>query len=131
MNKIESNKMNLLISEDDFENKVFLDVLLNQHFNVFICDSAETFYEYLGSNKFDVILMDISIFGEKNGLQLTKEIKNSPLYKHIPVVCYTAHARQQDRINAFEAGCDYYLAKPVENETLVNTLIEAAKKGIN
>lgn len=123
-------KPKVLISEDDFENKVFLEVLLKQYFEIYICDSAESFYYYLKAVPIDAILMDISIFGDKNGLQLTREIKSSPLYKHIPVICYTAHARQQDRINAIEAGCDFYLAKPVENEVLINTILDAANRSV-
>lgn len=123
-------KPKVLISEDDFENKVFLEVLLKQYFEIYICDSAESFYYYLKAVPIDAILMDISIFGDKNGLQLTREIKSSPLYKHIPVICYTAHARQQDRINAIEAGCDFYLAKPVENEVLINTIMDAANRSV-
>jgi DNA-binding response OmpR family regulator len=127
---INKRKPKILISEDDYENKIFLEVLLKQYFEVYICDSAESFYYYLNEGPIDAILMDISIYGDKNGLQLTREIKSSPLYKQIPVICYTAHARQQDRINAFDAGCDFYLAKPVENDILINTLLEAANRSV-
>jgi DNA-binding response OmpR family regulator len=83
---INKRKPKILISEDDYENKIFLEVLLKQYFEVYICDSAESFYYYLNEGPIDVILMDISIYGDKNGLQLTREIKSSPLYKQIPVI---------------------------------------------
>lgn len=127
MNK---QKSKILISEDDHENKIFLQVLLNQYFDVFVCDSAESFYYYLEKTQIDAILMDISILGDKNGLQLAREIKSSQSYKHIPIICYTAHARQEDRINALEAGCDFYLAKPVENKILINTLLDVTDRSV-
>ena len=72
--------------------------------------------------------MDISLHGEKDGLQLTKEIKTQPRYRDIPVVCYTAHALYRDRINALNAGCDTYLPKPVNNNLLLTTLFNAVNK---
>lgn len=125
---MENKKARVLVNEDDYENKKFLEVFLSQYFDVDICDSAETFYECLNKEKYDAILMDISIHGDKDGLMLTQEIKNNPQYKDIPVICYTAHALHKDRINALNAGCEIYLAKPVNNTVLLNTLKKAVEK---
>ncbi len=88
--KIEKPK--ILITEDDVENQKFLKMFLQRNFIVDICDSEISFYECLQKNDYDVILMDISLKGKKNGLELTKELKANPEYKNIPVVCLTAHA---------------------------------------
>ena len=68
--------------------------------------------------------MDISLHGQKNGLELTKELKSMPEYKEIPVVCLTAHVFEKDKDNALDAGVDVFLTKPIENKVLINTLIE-------
>ena len=73
-------------------------------------------------NKIDLILMDISIWGKKNGLELTKELKDSKEFSHIPIIAVTAHAYEDDRLNALEAGCDNYLAKPFSKESLLNMM---------
>ncbi len=124
MGNLTEAKPKLLITEDDFENQKFLQLFLNRYFTVDICDSSLTFYELLSNEKYDIILMDISIKGEKNGLVLTKELKNNPNYSTIPIICYTAHAFNKDRINALEAGCDIYLSKPTDIHTLLNTLFD-------
>ena len=67
----EKTKPKLLIVEDDFENQKFLQIFLKRKFALQICDSSETFYEKLNNDKFDIILMDISLRGKKDGLQLT------------------------------------------------------------
>lgn len=115
-------KKKLLIIEDDPANLKFLEMYLNRYFDVTICDSDTAFYEKIESEIYDLILMDISIRGEKNGLELTKELKNNPKFSAVPVVCYTAHALQKDRINAKNAGCDLFLNKPVNNAYLVKEL---------
>jgi len=72
--------------------------------------------------------MDISIKGYKNGLVLTKELKNNPLFSNIPIVCYTAHAYNEDRINAIDAGCDAYISKPTNFNILLNTLLDLVQE---
>lgn len=120
-------KPKLLITEDDFENQKFLRLFLKRYFIVDVCDSSESFYNLMGREKYDIILMDISIRGDKNGLDLTREMKSNPEYSEIPVVCYTAHAFNKDRINALDAGCDVYLSKPSDIHTLLNTLFDLLK----
>ena len=136
----ETTKPKLLITEDDFENRKFLEILLKRYFIIDneisfqkdMCDSSESFYNLIGTKSYDIILMDISIKGRKNGLELTKEIKSDPIMKNIPIICYTAHAFNKDRLNALDAGCDLYLSKPADVQTLLNSLAELLKgKGID
>ena len=115
-------KKKLLIVEDDDENQKFLQYFLGKYFRVEICDSAEVCYQLLDKEIADLILMDISIKGSKNGLVLTKELKNSMSYSKIPIVCFTAHAYNDDRINALEAGCDIFISKPTDYYILLNIL---------
>jgi len=124
-------KPRLLITEDDVENQKFLQFFLKRYFYVETCDSSDTFYEKINKNMYDVILMDISIKGNKNGLELTRELKSNPNLSKILVVCYTAHAFNKDRINALDAGCDAYISKPTDVYSLLNSLISLLQtKGI-
>lgn len=126
------NKLNflpkLLIVEDDLENQKFLFYFLKKHFRIEICDSAEMCYESLLKERPEIILMDISIKGYKNGLDLTKELKSHPSFSNIPIVCYTAHAYNEDRINSIDAGCDAYISKPTNYNILLNTLLKLIKE---
>ena len=115
-------KKKLLMVEDDEENQKFLQYFLGKYFRIEICDSAEGCYQLLNKEIADLILMDISIKGTKNGLVLTKELKNSKNYSKIPIVCYTAHAYNDDRNNALEAGCDMFISKPTDYYVMLNML---------
>jgi CheY-like chemotaxis protein len=123
----ESTKPKVLIVEDDYENQRFLQLFLKKKFIVFVCDSEQSFYQYLNNYQVDIILMDISLRGQKDGLQLTKEIKNNERFQKIPVVCLTAHAFPQDKENALNAGVDIFLTKPVSNSYLMDTLLSMVK----
>jgi CheY-like chemotaxis protein len=121
-------KPRVLVTEDDPENQKFFELLLRRNFEVEICDSAESFYNHLNKSYFDVILMDISLKGKKNGLELTKEIRQNEKFADIPIVCLTAHAFKDDKENAINAGVDIFLTKPIENHKLINTLLEFSSK---
>jgi CheY-like chemotaxis protein len=122
------SKPRLLIVEDDYENQKFLQIFLKRKFDLEICDSSDTFYEKLNHSKFDIILMDISLRGKKDGLQLTQEIRQMEEYKDLPVVGLSAHAFQRDKDNAYNAGVDIFLTKPVQNDVLMDTLIRTLEK---
>lgn len=124
MGNLNEEKPRLLVAEDDYENQKFLVLFLKKYFMVDVCDSSDTFYELIKNVKYDIIMMDISIKGKKDGLELTREIKNDPNYASIPIVCYTAHAFNKDRINALEAGCDAYLSKPSDIHILLSSLFD-------
>ena len=60
--------------------------------------------------------MDIQLPGE-DGLSLTRELKTNPNTAHIPVIALTAHAMKGDEVQAIAAGCDAYVAKPIDTRT--------------
>ena len=61
----------------------------------------------------DLILMDIQLPG-MDGLTLTRQIKADPATRHITVVAFTAYAMKGDEEIMRAAGCDGYLAKPID-----------------
>jgi CheY-like chemotaxis protein len=54
-----------------------------------------------------------------DGWEATRRLKADPETAHIPVIALTAHAMAEDRQRAVEAGCESYLAKPIEPRRVV------------
>jgi CheY-like chemotaxis protein len=123
-NNDENNKPCMLIVEDDFENQKLLEIYLRQNFRIDSCDSSETFYEKINSKKYDIFLMDISLRGNKNGLDLTRELRQLEDYKNVPIICITAHVLPQDKENAFAAGVDEFLRRPIYNRDLLDSVLK-------
>lgn len=61
----------------------------------------------------DLILMDIALPG-MDGLTLTRQLRADPRFVGIPVVALTAFAMKGDEQRALAAGCDGYIAKPID-----------------
>ena len=128
MSKAETPKYKLLIADDDQDNVKFLEYYLKRNFNVSVCTNVASFYEAINNIHFDIILMDIALKDYKNGLELTQELKSDPMYSDIPIVCYSGHVLNRDRINAMKAGCDMFIGKPASNELLLKSLMSVLQK---
>ena len=121
---MKAGEKTILIVEDDKLNQDALRLFLKNKYKIETCDSEKPFFNIITSKKIDLIIMDISLNGRKNGLELTEEIKNNPEYKNIPVLCLTAHARKTDERNAFTAGVDAFITKPVSNKVVLQVIEE-------
>jgi CheY-like chemotaxis protein len=112
----------VLIVEDDLMNQVTIKKFIDRNYKTLLANSSDEAYKILNTNKVDIILMDISIKGDKNGLELTRELKKSIEFSDIPVIAITAHAFKDDEQNALSAGCDGYLSKPFTKASLLNMI---------
>ncbi|MDH5471570.1 MAG: response regulator [Gammaproteobacteria bacterium] len=77
----------------------------------------------------DLILMDLDL-PVINGWEATKTLKADTVTLDIPVIALTAHAFNEDRKQAIEAGCDDYDTKPVDFPRLqekMQALLEGEK----
>lgn len=118
----------LLVVEDDLENQKFLRIFLKKNFVIESCDNADDFYIILNNKKIDIILMDVSLRGSKNGFQLTSEVKQNPKFKHLPIIGLSAHAFKKDIDAAYISGIDVFLTKPVDAIFLRESLLKVLKK---
>lgn len=122
----ESIKPKILVVEDDSASQELFKLLLGKNYDVSICDEDVGFFSAVDRIKIDLVLMDISLRGKKNGIELISYLRHtSMLHKNTPIVCYSAHVFSQDKINALNAGANIFLAKPVSNEILVETIESA------
>lgn len=119
-----SKRWTVLVVEDDDMTVELMRAMLSPRYDVFTATNAHEGIEQLEQHSIDIILVDISLLGSKNGLELTQEIRSSPPWKHLPIIAVTAHAYMRDKKNALEAGCDYYFAKPINHYQLIDKMEE-------
>ena len=74
---------------------------------------------------YDLILMDIQM-PNMNGYQAAEAIRGmaDPAKAGIPIVAMTANAFEEDKQNAYAAGMDAHLAKPIDIPKLIQTLTD-------
>lgn len=74
------------------------------------------------------ILMDLSL-PIMDGWEATTQLKADPATRHIPVIALTAHAMAGDEQRARAAGCDDYVAKPIDLTTFQRKLERVLNSG--
>lgn len=116
--------LRVLIAEDNHVNQRVMYSYLNSDENHYIktADNGFEVIEFLESDKFDLILMDIQMPG-LDGIQTTELIRKSDEdYKNIPIIAVTANAMEGDRERYLELGMNAYLPKPYSKELLLKTV---------
>lgn len=60
---------------------------------------------------YNLLLLDV-MMGGKSGFQLAKQLKNSEVTAHIPIIFLTARDTENDTVTGFNLGADDYISKP-------------------
>ncbi len=104
----------ILIVEDDPKNlTLFRDLLQRFGYTTIEATNGREGIKLARANKPDLILMDIQL-PVMDGIEATKILKSDPETKDIPILALTSYAMKGDREKILQAGCDAYLAKPVD-----------------
>ena len=61
----------------------------------------------------DLVLMDLSLAGQYDGLEATRRLRADPCFDDTPIIALTAHALDGDRERSLAAGCDEHWTKPI------------------
>ena len=104
----------ILLVEDNADNQEIYRIILAHHgHSVIQAWDGEAGVRMAREHQPELILMDLSM-PLIDGLEATRRLKADPATAAIPVIALTAHAMQEDRVAAEEAGCIAFLAKPAE-----------------
>src|ERR1700722_12089743 len=115
---------NILIVDDNQMNVKLIRLLLfTEGYQVRSALSAGEALEALCSFLPDAVLMDIQLPGI-NGLQLTRLLRQDWRTRAIPIVAVSANAMKHNIQEAYAAGCDGYITKPIDTRTFVASLRE-------
>lgn len=120
-----TNMPQVLYIEDHPDNRMLVRRILmasDFDFDVLEAENAVKGIELARQTRPDVILMDMSM-PEMDGLEATAYIRNIPELKDILIIALTANAMEKDEKRALEAGCDGYIRKPIDVDSLPGDII--------
>jgi two-component system, cell cycle response regulator DivK len=113
------NKGTVLYVEDNPDNRNLIRRVLSA--DGYTTIEASKAIEKLENEKVDLILMDINM-PDMDGYTLTAKIKKIEKFSKIPIIAVTANVMRGDREKSLEAGCDGYIQKPIDIDTLAQQI---------
>jgi two-component system, cell cycle response regulator DivK len=112
----------VLVVEDNESIRELIQIVLRAAgHDVHGVSDAERALEVTRSIRPSLILMDIQLPG-MDGLELARRLKGDSATADIIILAVTAYAMESDQCKAREAGCDGYIAKPLDVRTLPETV---------
>jgi CheY-like chemotaxis protein len=120
----------ILLVDDNPENLRLIElVLLNGGFTVETAHSASEALEALASSVPDALLTDIQM-PDFDGLELIRQVRLDPRTCKIPILAVSANAMKKNIEEAFAAGCDEYITKPIDVRTFAASVRKLLNRGI-
>ena len=108
----------ILVVEDVDFNRDLVVQLLEDKYQVLEAVNGKEGIEIAERERPELILMDLSL-PIMDGLEATRRLKANADLRLIPIIALTAHAMKGDEKKALAAGCDDYLAKPIDEDELM------------
>ena len=113
---LELSGKNIIIVEDDLPSIRYYETLLkNSGVGITIFHTGKEFVDYLakGNTNIDLVFMDFLI-PLINGIECIRSLRKES--KNTPVIMITAYSSEQAKTEAYIAGCNEYILKPVYPE---------------
>jgi two-component system, NarL family, invasion response regulator UvrY len=89
-------------------------------------ESGNAIFELLKTNKFDILILDISL-PDINGIEVLNKLKKN--YPNLPVLILSAHPEDQYALRTIQAGAMGYLNKIAASEQLINAIRKVMSGG--
>jgi two-component system, sensor histidine kinase and response regulator len=130
-NYLDLANKNIIIVEDDVPSVKYYETLLkNTGADVKVFSNGKSFIEYCSTTKenIDIVFIDFLI-PLVNGIECVRIFRNER--KNIPVLMLTAYFSDHTKTEAYLAGCNEYILKPVFPEKIFSLLEKYLKPEIS
>ena len=107
----------LIVDDNEVNLRLACLLLAGEGYEVRTAGDAEEALALLQGCRPRLILMDLQMPG-MDGFELARRLKADPATRGIVLMALTAYAMKGDEERALQAGCDAYVAKPIDTRTL-------------
>ena len=118
----------ILLVDDHSDIRRLIRITLGEAFKVLEAEDGRTGLEIARRKKPDLVVLDVMMPGELDGLQVLDAIKSDPQLNHTPVIMVTARGQAHDYEDSVQRGADAYFIKPFSPLQLVAVIKETLSK---
>ena len=116
----------LLAEDNEFNQQVATEMLADAGMVVEVAENGQVAVDKVKGGRYDLVLMDMQM-PVMDGVTATAEIRKSGR-TDLPILAMTANAMQADREKCLAAGMNDHLAKPIDPDALVATILKWASQ---
>lgn len=117
--KQERAKPKVVLADDETELLYLMKEMMEKSgFEVFAAADGQEAMEQIHRENPDIAVLDYNM-PIKDGLTLAQELKEDPLFAHLPIIVLTAISEKQSKMRGLNLGIDDYLIKPVDTDELI------------
>ena len=113
----------LLVDDNEVNRKVAGHILIKAGCQVDFAENGDDAIRMIQQQHYHVVFMDIQM-PKKDGVQVTREIKQLPLDRHPPIIAMTAYSMEEDRKKFLDSGLDDYISKPIQAKTIIQKVVD-------
>jgi CheY-like chemotaxis protein len=104
----------IMLVEDAADTRDLITAILEMAGHIVTCAvTGEEGITKIQALRPDVILMDMSLPGKLNGLDVTHALRTDSAFDATPILALTAHVLVDDRRRSLAVGCDEHITKPI------------------
>lgn len=120
--KSNKNIHNILVVDDSMVHRQNVRMILTRAgYNV---DESENGFEALKMvrlKKYTILCVDV-VMPLMDGIELTRRLRNLPLYRSIPILLITSKQSREDRERGIKSGANEYFEKPIDSDVLLSAI---------
>jgi CheY-like chemotaxis protein len=115
--------LSILIMEDNPDSMATIEAVLQNRYRIMEAKDGEEGLRIAAQTRPDLILLDMAL-PKMDGYAVVRHLKCDRELNPIPVIALTSRAMKGDREKILEAGCDDYIAKPIDPESFLKKIDE-------
>lgn len=115
----EEPRPKILVVDDNTSLNAFVASLFSDKYIVIQAYNGEDALQKATEECPDIIISDVLMPGDIDGLELCRRIKTDSSTSHIPVILLTAKILDEHKIEGYKCGADAYICKPFSPEVLI------------
>lgn len=118
----------LIIDDEPPIQRILRRNLTMSGYDVLVADDGEQALELIHLREPDLILLDLWLPGEMDGMSVCAQVRQ---WSQVPIIVVSARTDEKQKVEALDKGADDYLTKPFNNDELLARVRACLRRAAN
>jgi DNA-binding response OmpR family regulator len=111
----------LLVEDSDMVRESLRRLVVEAGYRCTVARDGVEGLELAMAQRFDLVSTDV-MMPRMDGYALTRALRDTPMYRDVPIIMVTSRGERIDRVRGFDAGVDDYITKPHDRHLLLGAI---------